>query len=102
MTNEVTGTGYSAGGATLANKTNATTNNVLTLDADDVSWASSTITARRAVIYDSTGGGSDATRPLILWIDFGADVSSTSATFSIVFSASGIATITATDATGFP
>lgn len=102
ITNEVTGTGYTTGGATLASKTNATTNNVITLDAADTAWSSSTITARRAVIYDSTGGGTDSTRPLILWVDFGADVSSTAATFTIVWNASGIATITCSDATGFP
>lgn len=102
ITNEVTGTGYTTGGATLTTKTNATSLNVMTLDADDVAWASSTITARRAVLYDSTGGGTNGTRPLILWVDFGADVASTSATFTIVWNASGIATITPTDATGYP
>lgn len=97
VTNEVAGTGYSAGGATLTTKTLTSSNNVVTFDADDVSWSTSTITARRAVLYDSTGGGADASRPLLWFIDFGADVGSTSATFSIVFNASGIATITATD-----
>ena len=43
---EVTGTGYTAGGLTLANKTNTynSATNVIVLDADDVTWASSTIT----------------------------------------------------------
>lgn len=62
------------------------------LDAADPSWASSTITARYAVIYDSTPG-TDATRPLIALINFGADVSSTAATFSITFDVLGIAFI---------
>jgi hypothetical protein len=65
---------------------------VLTLDAADPSWTTSTITARRAVIYDATPG-SDATRPLIALIDFGADVSSTASTFSITFDANGIVNI---------
>ena len=95
VTNEVTGTGYTAGGVALTTEsityTGAT--NVLKLDADDVSWPGSTITARYAVIYDNTPA-TDATRPLIAYIDFGADVSSTAATFAITFDANGIATVT--------
>lgn len=93
ITNEVTGTGYTAGGATLASCTfsyNSGTN-TLTLDAADTSWTSSTITARYAVIYDSTPG-SDATRPLIGYVNFGADVSTTAGTFSIVWDSAGIFT----------
>lgn len=95
VTNEVTGTGYTAGGATLGTPTMTYTagTNVLMFDGVDVSWASSTITARYAVIYDSSPG-TDATRPLIAYVDFGADVSSTAATFSITWDAAGIATIT--------
>jgi hypothetical protein len=95
VTNEVTGTGYTAGGATLSNCTITYTggSNTLKLDADDVSWAASTITARYAVIYDSTPA-TDATRPLIALIDFGADMSSTSGAFTITFDANGIATVT--------
>lgn len=98
----MSGTGYTTGGATLTTKTNATSQNVMTLDADDVAWSASTITARRAALYDSTGGGTNSTRPLILWVDFGADVASTSATFTIVWDVSGIATITASNAVGYP
>ena len=95
VTNEVTGTGYTADGATLGTPTMTYTagTNVLMFDGVDVSWASSTITARYAVIYDSSPG-TDATRPLIAYVDFGADVSSTAATFSITWDAAGIATIT--------
>ncbi|WP_341258198.1 hypothetical protein [Gordonia malaquae] len=93
VTGEVTGTGYTAGGATLASVTASVTGNVFKFDADDVSWPSSTITARYAVIYDSTPG-SDASRPLIGYIDFGADVSTTSGTFQIVWNSSGIFTQT--------
>lgn len=96
VTNEVTGTGYTAGGATLASVTvayNAATN-TLTLDAADTAWSGSTITARYAVIYDATPG-TDATRPLIAYIDFGADVSTTAGTFTITWDAAGIASLTA-------
>jgi hypothetical protein len=95
VADEVSGTGYTAGGATLASfaATYDAGTNTIKLDATDPSWASSTITARYAVIYDATPG-TDATRPLLVFIDFGADVSTTNGTFSITFNASGIATIT--------
>ncbi len=94
ITNEVTGTGYTAGGATLASKTVTYTSgtNTQAFDAADTSWASSTITARYAVIYDSTPGTA-ATNPLIGYVDFGADVSSTAAAFTITWDAGGIFTI---------
>jgi hypothetical protein len=94
VTNEVTGTGYTAGGATLGSVTVATSSLVFTLDAADTSWTTSTITARYAVIYDSTPA-TDATRPLIGYADFGADVSTTAGTFTITWDAAGICTVTA-------
>lgn len=94
VTNEVTGTGYTAGGATLANKTVTYTSgtNVFKFDADDTTWAISTITARRAVIYKDTGTAS--TSPLIAYVDFGADVSTAAQTFQITWHANGIFTVT--------
>lgn len=95
VTNEVTGTGYVATGATLGSVVlayNAGTNKY-NLDAADTSWTTSTITARYAVVYDSTPA-SDATRPLICYVDFGADVSSTGATFQITWDALGIVEFT--------
>jgi hypothetical protein len=94
VTNEVTGTGYTAGGATLASKTVTYTagTNTQTFDAADTSWTSSTITARYAVIYDATPGTA-ATNPLIGYVDFGADVVSSSGTFSITWDAAGIFTV---------
>src|SRR4051812_18493274 len=66
ITNEITGTGYTAGGQALSGKTINYTggSNKVTLDCTDPSWPGSTITARNAVFYDATPG-SDATRPLI-------------------------------------
>jgi hypothetical protein len=92
---EVTGTGYTAGGVTLASKTSAYTaaTNTVALDAADVSWPTSTITARYAIIYKSTGTA--GTSPLIAYVDFGADVVSTAGTFSITWDAAGICTISA-------
>jgi len=92
---EVSGTGYTAGGATLGSKTVGYTSgtNVTKFDAADVSWTSSIITARYAVVYLSTG--SSSTSVLIAYVDFGSDQSSSSGTFSITWSASGIFTTTA-------
>ena len=94
VTNEVTGTGYTAGGATLANQTVGDTSgtNTQKFDADDTVWATSTITARYAVIYDATPGTA-ATNPLIGYVDFGADVTSTAGNFTITWDSAGIFTI---------
>jgi hypothetical protein len=95
VTNEVTGTGYTATGATLANCTVTYTGatNVLMLDADDTTWTTSTITARTAVVYDSTPA-TDATRPLICYQQSDVDIVSTGGTFQITWNASGIVQIT--------
>lgn len=95
VANEVTGVGYTAGGNTLANKTNAynSATNVITLDADDTTWSSSTITARYAVVYDATPA-TNATRPLIGYVDFGSDQSSSNGNFTITWDATGIVRIT--------
>ena len=92
---EVTGTGYTAGGLTLANKTNNynSSTNVIVLDADDVTWASSTITARYAVVYDATPA-TNATRPLIGYVDFGSDQSSSNGNFTITWDSTGIVRVT--------
>jgi hypothetical protein len=95
VANEVTGTGYTAGGATLAGKTITYdgANNVTVLDANDVTWASSTITARYAVIYDDSGA-TNAQKALIGYVDFGSDQSSTNGNFTITWDANGIARFT--------
>ena len=94
ITNQVTGTGYTAGGATLANKsvTVDTTNDRAKFDADDTTWTSASVTARGAIIYkyvDNAGSPAD-TSPLICYKDFGADVTSTNGDFTIKWSADGI------------
>lgn len=95
LTNEVSGTGYTAGGATLGSPTltYTGTTNVLAFDGADVSWAASTLTARYAIVYDSTPG-TDATRPLLMYVDFGADVSTTSGTLTLTWDAAGLCTVT--------
>ncbi|AZG48855.1 hypothetical protein [Gordonia insulae] len=93
VTNEASGTGYTAGGATLTSKTVGTSSLTFTFDAADVTWSSSTITARYAVFYVSTG--SDATSTLLCYWDFGQDEVSSSGNFTLTISGSGIFTITA-------
>jgi hypothetical protein len=95
ITNEVTGAGYTTGGATLTTKTITYTagTNTIKLDADDVTWSASTITARYAVIYDATGV--DATSVLLGYVDFGSDQVSSSGNFIVTMDAGGIFTITA-------
>ena len=83
VTNEVSGTGYTAGGVTSAcTVTKDTANDRVTLSFAAVNWATSTITARAAVIYKSRGGTASSDE-LVCYVDFGADVSSSSATFSL-------------------
>jgi hypothetical protein len=91
ITNEVSGTGYSAGGSALANKavTVDNTDNEGVFDADDVTWSTSTITARGAVLYKSRGGASSADE-LLCYIDFGSDKISSAGNFTITWDAEGI------------
>ena len=84
VTNEVAGTGYSAGGNTLTISANpASSGTTAFLDFADTTWSSATITARGALIYLSNGG----TNPAVAVLDFGADKTSTAGDFTIVFPA---------------
>lgn len=96
VSGEVTGTGYTAGGAALANAavSYVSDGNITVLDADDMTWTNATITARYAVIYDDNGA-TDADKLLLGYVDFGQDVSSTNGDFKIVWSADGIFRFTA-------
>lgn len=83
VTNEVSGTGYTAGGAASAvTVTKDTANDKVTITFAAVSWATATITARAAVIYKSRGGASSADE-LVCYVDFNGDVTATGATFSL-------------------
>lgn len=94
VTNEVAaGGGYSTGGQALGSVTvtyDAALNRAV-FDAADTVWAASTITARYAIIYRARGGASSADE-LLLYVDFGADVSSTGGAFTIAWNAAGILT----------
>jgi len=82
-TNEVAGTGYTAGGNTLTISANpASTGTTAFLDFADTTWSTATITARGALIYQSGG-----TNPAVAVLDFGSDKTSTAGDFTIVFPA---------------
>jgi hypothetical protein len=92
ITNEVSGTGYTAGGAALTSTEVTLASGLLTFDAADLSWASSTITSAMAgVLYFNVGA--DTTDQLVLLSDFVTAASTTNGTFTIQWSASGIATV---------
>jgi hypothetical protein len=80
-TNEVTGTGYTAGGNTLTISTNPTsTGTTAFLDFADTTWTDATITARGALIYKSGGGN-----PAVAVLNFENDKTSTAGDFQIQF-----------------
>jgi hypothetical protein len=62
--------------------------NIVVFDAADAAWTTSTVTARYAVVYKSTG--TNSTSAVIGYFDFGGNVSSTAATFTVQFSTAGI------------
>lgn len=89
---QVSGAGYTSGGATLGSKSVSTSGTTFTFDAADVTWSTATVSATHAVIYVDTG--SAATSPLIAYVDFDGTVSSTAGDFTIQWNASGIFTAT--------
>ena len=79
-TNEVVGTGYTAGGNTLTGATVSTSGTTAFVDFNDTTWATATITARGALIYDAS-----ASNKAIAVLDFGADKTSTAGNFTVQF-----------------
>jgi hypothetical protein len=90
LTNEVVGAGYTTGGVALTglavNQDNV--GNDTTVAASNPSWASSTITARYAAVYKSTGTA--GTSALIGYIDFGGNKTTNGDTFLIQLAAAGL------------
>lgn len=82
--NEVVGTGYTAGGNTLTvSQVPTSTGTTAWLDFADSTWSSATITARGALIYLANG----TTNPAVCVLDFGGDKTSTNGDFTIIFPA---------------
>lgn len=94
-TNEVTGTNYTAGGGTLVNLGVVTSNNTSSTgvgftDFTDLTFANATITARGALIYNTTpsansNANTTLTNAAVAVLDFGSDKTSTAGDFTIIF-----------------
>ena len=78
--NEVTGTGYTAGGNTLAGATVSLSGTTAFADFSDTTWSAATITARGALIYNSS-----KSNKAIAVLDFGGDKTSTAGDFTVQF-----------------
>lgn len=82
-TNEASGTGYTAGGATLSGFATSLDADTAILDwTTDPTWPSSTITARGALIYNSS-----RSNKAVAVLDFGGDITSTNGTFTVTLPA---------------
>ena len=81
-TNEVSGTGYSAGGTTLTNLGVAVGQNISYVDFADATFSTATITASCALIYNTTQSAK-----AVVVLDFGGDKTSTNGDFTIQFPA---------------
>jgi hypothetical protein len=79
-TGEISGTGYTAGGGTLTNVDPTSSGTTGFCDFADFTFSTATITARGALIYNSTNGN----RAVVV-LDFGSDKTSTAGDFTIVF-----------------
>lgn len=93
ITNEVSGTNYTAGGNTLGSVTVIDSAGTITFAGGNITWAQSAsgfTNARYAIIYKDTGTA--ATSSLLGYIDFGADKGNVSGDLIIQWSGSGICT----------
>lgn len=87
-TNEVSSpSGYSAGGKALVNQGVKVSSGVAITDFADLSFTGVTLTARGALIYNTTTDGGTNTTEAVAVLDFGGDKTATSGTFTIQFPA---------------
>jgi len=86
-TDEVSGTGYSAGGGALTNVDPTSTGTTAFTDFADETFSTATITARGALIYNTTPNTTSlaVTNPAVVVLDFGSDKTSTAGDFTIIF-----------------
>jgi hypothetical protein len=89
-TNEVTSPNYTAGGENLTNLGTALSGNTAFLDFADLTFTNVTLTARGALIYNSTPSANDnsnnpLTNPAVCVLDFGGDKQAVSGDFTIIF-----------------
>ena len=93
-TNESSGTGYTAAGNTLTNNgvTGGSSASTAYIDFADTSWTTTTVTARYALVYQSSGAANSASANAVCWLDFGGNFTTTAGTFTIQFPAAGTST----------
>lgn len=87
-TNEVSGTGYSAGGATLSGFTTGLSSSTAYLTFTDVAISNATITARGCLIYNSS-----KSNKAVAVFDFGSEISSVNGTFTVDFPGAGASSL---------
>lgn len=80
VTNEASGTGYTAGGHTLTTVAPTSSGTTAYLDFNDTTWTAATITANGALIYNSTQGNK-----AVAVLAFGGDKTSTAGDFTVIF-----------------
>ena len=85
--NEVSGSGYTAGGGTLTRVDPSLSGTTALTDFSDLTFTSATVTARGALIYNTTTGGGSGTTDTVVVLDFGSDKTSTAGDFTIQFPA---------------
>ena len=85
--NEVSGSGYTAGGGTLTRVDPSLSGTTALTDFADLTFSSATVTARGALIYNTTTGGGSGTSDTVVVLDFGSDKTSTAGDFTIQFPA---------------
>jgi len=83
--NEVVGSGYTAGGNTLTNVGATTSGTTAFVDFNDTTWSSASITANGALIYNTTTAGGAGTTDAVAVLAFGGDKTSTNGDFVIQF-----------------
>ena len=86
-TNETSGTGYTAGGAALTPVDPTSSGTTALTDFTDETWSTATITARGALIYNTTPNTTSIsiTNPAVIVLDFGGDKTSTAGDVTVVF-----------------
>ena len=83
--NEVSGSGYTAGGGTLTRVDPSTSGTTALTDFADLTFSTATVTAHGALIYNTTTGSGSGTTDTVVVLDFGSDKTSTAGDFTIQF-----------------
>ena len=79
-TNEISGTGYTAGGIALVNVTPVLSGSTAIFDFEDASWSTATFTTRGGMIYNSTAGTAS-----VIILDFNSNRTVSAGTFTVRF-----------------